>query len=455
MDGLLPCIKYFQRELLIMNLSRKLLLVGALLFSLLGFVAVPRGATGITRSGGEEWMRTFGGAGDDSAYGIAMAENGDIYMAGKYVDEGNANCCVVKYNSNGVYQWNRTWGGASTDYLYDIAVDGDNNVYAVGIVRSFNTSNDPVLLKYDSNGNLAWNRSYGGADYDFSHDVVVSEQGNVYIAAATSSFGPPNINVMLLIYNSSGDLINLTIWGGDGSDNPKGIVLDSQGDVIIMCETSSFGAGGADVGLLKFNSTGSLLWNTTWGSSTLDRPEDMTIDSDGNLLVSGFTYHPDLATADESFFLAKFNGSGYIEWSSQWGSWEYMDLGTSVGVYPDGSILFGGYTEWYHAGIVDIYLAKFSPTGNQLWETTWDGGDRDTIHEMIIDQATLDLFLVGGTRSSTFTHDEQMLLVTNPDLPSEVGDGYDSFPVSATDFVLIGLGIAAVGILARMSIKKA
>ncbi|MHA1684699.1 MAG: SBBP repeat-containing protein [Promethearchaeota archaeon] len=409
----------------------------------------------IQKSPGEDWIRTWGAENNDMAYGITTDVNGNVYIAGDY-QTSSSNCIVIKYSPDGVLLWNATWGGASTDYLYDIYTDDSMNVYVTGTTRSFNISQDVILIKYNENGTLAWNRSWGGSDNDFGKGIVVDGNGNVFVAAATESFGLPARSVALLIYNSTGTLINSTIWGGSSSDNPSAISLGPNGDVFVLAETSSFGAGNADVGLIKFNSSGTLLWNTTWGSSTLDRPGDMDIHSNGDIYVSGFTYHPDLALADTSFFILKLNSSGDSQWSTIWGSWRYMDLGACIEIGADGDVYFSGITYGFGAGISDVYIAKFTGDGNQIWETLWDAGGYESIHGMVLEPATNNLYIAGEGNSFTFTHDQQMFLVKNPVLPGETLDSSHGFVIQdyVTEIVVISVGIAIIGVVAKVGLKK-
>jgi hypothetical protein len=249
---------------------------------------------------------------------------------------------------------------------------------------------------------------------------------------------------MLLEYNSTGYLQGSNIWGGDNDDRASSIAQDSIGNLFISGETSSYGAGNADVFILKYNSTRSLEWNTTWGSTTLDRPSGFAIDSINNLYISGFTYHPDV---EENFFIAKLSPAGLPLWSEVWGS-NYMEIGGSVGIDSSNNVYFAGYTEGYNAGIQDIYVAKFSPDGVKQWEELWDSGDIDVVHQIIIHQSTDDIYLVGESKGFSLEKDFQIMLIKNPTFNSSTINnsvnqsipGFELFPligIIGTIFVVL------------------
>ena len=249
----------------------------------------------------QDWVKSWGYNETDHGYSVAIDSSGNSYIAGDVYQNGALNATVIKYDTSGVYQWHKTWGGSSTETAQSIYIDLSDYVYITGKARSFNTTDDVFIVKYDSNGNLIWNRTWGGSGNDIGIDLTVDSQGNAYIAGITSSYGPGGQNVIFLIYNSTGHLQDSKIWGGNSDDRANAIVKDSNGNTFIMGETGSFGAGNADVFLLKYNTSRDLEWNTTWGSNTLDRPGDLAIDSNNDLYISGFTYHPDIGTGDENF----------------------------------------------------------------------------------------------------------------------------------------------------------
>ena len=103
----------------------------------------------------------------------------------------------------------KTWGGSDNEEGEGIACDSSGNVYVAGKTRSFGAGPpdwDVYLLSYDSLGNLNWQRTWGGQDFDTAEDVAVGPSGNIYVTGKTDNLGPHDNAVFLLSYDSSGNL---------------------------------------------------------------------------------------------------------------------------------------------------------------------------------------------------------------------------------------------------------
>jgi len=397
-------------------------------------------------SSSEDWVNSWGYNETDHGYSIATDSNGNVYVAGDINEESALNATIIKYNSNGIFQWDRTWGGSSSERAYSVFVDDSDSIFITGSSRSFNTSQDLFIAQYNSDGDLIWNETWGGSDSDFGQDLIVDNQGNLLITGTTSSFGFGDQDIFLLTFNSTGYLQNKTVWGGTLYDRSKSIVKDSIGNIYIMGETGSFGVGNSDVFLLKYDRNQNLVWNTTWGTSTLDRPGDMTIDSNDNLYISGFTYHPDLLTGDENFFIVKISSSGLPVWSQIWGT-KYIDIGGSVSVDSKDNVYYSANTEGYNAGIKDIYLTKFTSSGNQIWETLWDSGDNDFVHQICIDPSTDNIHLVGESKGFTLDKNYQIITIKNPSIPEETGTSNPNQSIYGYNIVFVIFIISIVSII--------
>ncbi len=157
-------------------------------------------------------------------------------------------------------------------------------------------------------------------------------------------------------------------WGTDGWDFATGAALDGNGDLYLsgVVDTEELGEA---VLLLKFSSSGNLLWARAWKLTNLENREaGIAIDPSGNLYVSAFS-----GIADP-LVLLKWSASGELLWQRMW-RLDYMSGGTSAittdtqgNAYVLG--LWHGATE--NEGPV---LMKFSPSGEPEWQFAMYGRD--------------------------------------------------------------------------------
>ncbi len=269
--------------------------------------------------GSLNWQRTWGGPDFDTANDVAVGPSGNIYVTGQ-TEELGANIddvFVLCYDSSGNLLWQRTWGGGNDgDSGKGVAVDSSGNIYVTGDTDSFGASSDVFLLSYDSSGNLNWQRTWGGTSEDYGNDVAIG-LGNIYVTGRTDSFGV-GTDAFLLCYDSSGNLNWQRTWGGTSSDLGRGVAVDSTGNIYVTGQTSSFGAGSSDVFLLRYDSTGNLLWQRTWGGAISgDDGRSVEVDPSGNIYITGMTSSFGLGNGDA--YLLGYDSSGRLRFEKTWG----------------------------------------------------------------------------------------------------------------------------------------
>ena len=215
----------------------------------------------VNSSGTVQWAKRAGGNGDDKAEGISLDVNGNIYLAGSYTNSasfggtnisnsGNYSAFVAKYNSNGSIQWVKSAGACcDTTQFRAVTVDDNDNVYAAGNFQSTvnfgnnsftsSGSKDVILVKYDSNGNLIWARQGGGSDEDIAYGIVADNINNtIYITgnvSAAGHFGSFNYtiagfkDIFVAAYDQSGNVLWDKINGGGHRDIGSAITVDKLG----------------------------------------------------------------------------------------------------------------------------------------------------------------------------------------------------------------------------------
>jgi uncharacterized delta-60 repeat protein len=157
-----------------------------------------------TPSGDTAWLRTYNrqGNGDDVAFTIAIDSLNNIYPSGySALGSSNADIMTLKYSSDGSLLWVRKWGGAGDDLANSIAIDRFQNVYVAGYTQLPDSSYDAVLIKYYSNGDSVWSRTYSGAGIgnDWASFVGVDSSGNIYVAGTSEGQGT-NLDFLTIKY---------------------------------------------------------------------------------------------------------------------------------------------------------------------------------------------------------------------------------------------------------------
>ncbi|MBZ5536630.1 MAG: DUF6531 domain-containing protein [Acidobacteriia bacterium] len=296
------------------------------------------------------WSRTWGGPGEDYGYAVAVDNAGNVYVAGGTASFGAGwyDALLLKFDSSGNLLWSRTWGGGSFEQAYSIGFDSSGNVYVAA--ESYSVGDAAVLLKYSPNGDLLLSKAWKGpATYDTAYSLDVDGNGNVYLAGISWDYwvSPYHNTILVLKFDSAGNLVWNRNWAGPGQDeagNPKSIKVDGAGNVYVAGRMSSHclgdhGACDFDALLLKLSADGNLLWNKTWrGSSGYDTATGLAFEGNGNLVVSGVV---DMSSSFSTAMFLRYDPNGNLLSSKSWGGNVGVNS-SSLGLDQSGNIFIAG-----------------------------------------------------------------------------------------------------------------
>jgi regulation of enolase protein 1 (concanavalin A-like superfamily) len=244
-------------------------------------------------------------------------------------------------------------------------------------------------------GQTYWKRTYGGAGSDMAYAIVATSDGNFIIAGETSSFGAGDPNVYLLKISPNGDTIWTRTYGGFHDDHAYAITPTQDGNFIVAGMTSSFGAGGGDVYLLKISPNGDTIWTRTYGGIYNESARAITPTQDGNFIVAGEKYF----LGDVYLYLLKISPKGDTVWTRTYGGLGNENAIVAI-ITPtqDGNFIVAGATSTYTAGNGDVYLLKISPNGDTIWTRTYGGANYDWATAITPTQDG-NFIVAGGTSS--------------------------------------------------------
>ncbi len=345
--------------------------------------------TPMTADLSSEWYVTWGGTSDDYAMRCALDNSGyNIYFTGRLGTNGG-DAFLAKFSIGGTQVWNRTWGGALAEDSYSVIVDSSDNVFVAGYTQSFPISAeyDAHLRKYDSSGNLLWNRTWGKLYNDIFCDVDVDTSGNIYCGTYYTVTGG-NSDLALVKYDPSGNQLWNRTYGSLANEGGGGVKVDLYNDIYL------FGDYNNDAVVLKYNSSGDLLWARTWGGSGQDLQSVGSVDSQGYVYMAGRTNSFGLYW---DVFLVKYDSNGTKLWDRTWGG-SQQDTPNDLQIDAADNIYISGHEGSFSAGAEDNFVLKYDSAGNKLGEITWGGTANEKSGYMCLDENN-NIYLSGGTAS--------------------------------------------------------
>jgi len=223
------------------------------------------------------------------------------------------------------------------------------------------------------NLNAGWGRTYGGSETDKGFDIETTSDGKYLVTGVTYSFGNGNADYWLLKFDESGDTLWSKTCGGASWDESRCVQEARDGGFVVVGNTTSFGAGGADIWLLKIDQNGDTVWTKTYGWEDGDYGYSIVQTSDDGYLIAGKTFSFG-APEYEDLLLIKTDSFGDTIWTKVLGG-EGRDIGFCVKETPDGNCIISGVynsndRDWYGY----LWILKIDTSGEIIWERTYHDG---------------------------------------------------------------------------------
>jgi predicted secreted protein len=359
------------------------------------------------------WAKTYGGAAGEEATSIQQTSDGGYIVTGgtKSFGAGDDDIWVLKLDSSGNVQWQKTYGGNNDDESSSIQQTSDGGYIVAGGTKCFGAGDDDIwVLKLDSSGNVQWQKTYGGSADDEGGDIQQTSDGGYIVAVSTKSFGAGGRDLWVLKLDSNGNVLWQKTYGGEMKDEAHSIQQTSDGGYIVAGATESFGAGEGflvlkldssgnvqwqkrgclnggkatsirqtldggyivaspgkpsneedDFWVLKLDSSGNVLWQKTYGGAGDEEPTSIQQTSDGGYIVTG--ENSSFGAGGGDFWVLKLDSSGNVQWQKAYGG-ANGELSGYIQQTSDGGYIVAGATESFGAGGADVWILKLNPDGS-------------------------------------------------------------------------------------------
>ena len=300
--------------------------------------------------------------GETCSKGPAVVELGGEAFYSK--DPGLSELWVIKLDRQGKRVWDKIYGGSNRDSASSIIQTTDGGYAVAGHYEFHNKRGydlDLWILKLDSQGKLLWDRTYGGSSGERASSLIQTNDGGYAVISETQSKGVGEADFWLFKLDAQGNLLWEKTFGGNKSDEPSSLLQTRDGSFVIAGETRSYGAGGSDLWLLKLDSQGNLIWDWTYGGNSDDSASSLIQTADGGYVVAGCTYSYGAGGSD--FWLLKLDGQGDLLWDRTYGG-SSGDEASSLIQTIDGGYAVAGHTKSKGDGNANMWILKLDEQGN-------------------------------------------------------------------------------------------
>lgn len=342
--------------------------------------------------------------------------------------------------------WEKSYGGKHADYLFDVQPTSDYGFILAGSSLSEKSGNkttdnqgdlDYWIWKMDEQGELDWQKSFGGSGSDMLYSIRKTIDGG-FILAGTSDSGVGlhkrdscrgREDFWIIKLNAKGHEEWQKTIGGSGQELLKSIAQTSDGGYILGGSSASdispiiakdgsdkYGKsevcrGNMDYWVVKLDEKGEIKWQKTFGGIYSDVLESIEQTKDGGYIVGGSSNSP--SSQDKSnesygagdYWIIKLDKEGAIEWQKTLGG-EQDDHLASISQTNDDGYIIGGNSVSSSSGNkskpnskgTDFWVVKLDNEGNIQWQETYNTGSVDILTSLI--ENNDGTFLIGGYAQS-------------------------------------------------------
>ena len=260
-----------------------------------------------------QWQKTYGGTREDNAYSIQQTNDGGYIVAGHswsndgdvLVNNGLADCWILKLDNSGGIQWQKSIGGTIYETIYSIKQTSDGGFIIGGVIdtnpgSSSYSGHNGLIIKIDVLGNVMWQKSIGGTNTDDICSAQETSDGGYIIASYSSSTDGDvtgnhgGYDYWIIKTDSSGNIIWQKTYGGTSTDVAFEIKPITGGYIILGFTESNNGDvtvnnGNRDCWIIKIDEIGNLIWQKTLGGTAIDSGRSIVVTSDGGYAIAGYS----------------------------------------------------------------------------------------------------------------------------------------------------------------------
>lgn len=382
------------------------------------------------------WIETYGGNRNDIASDVLLSSDGSLFIVGhtrQPAETGRgADIYVIRKGASGALEWIRTFGGEGDDRGEAITWGDDSTLVIAGTTSpNHETGVDAYLLGIDVDGNKLWSRVFGGPLDEWASVVQPTSDGGFFLAgnivdpndfisnSGAAGYGGFDGRSSLFVIRTDSEGGELWSRAYDTADNAlswSGLATP-DGGYLALATVTHFPDGNDDLLLLKVDGNGDQMWSRTWDEGRTSAYE--IIDTpDGNYLITGFYWPNEEADrSKQDYIFIKVDPGGRQIWSHTFGDPDMRDYGAVVTKADGGFVAAGTWARDLMSREEDVSLIKIDQNGDVLWKQVFEAGTHNMFGGIValpngkyaiagstIVRGQFDVFLIYADSAGNPTH---------------------------------------------------
>ncbi len=304
----------------------------------------------------------YGGNGYDEGNDVKQTLDGGYIITGSTssIGQGNTDLYLLKLDSMGQVKFQKTFGGVSNEIGKSVVQLSDSSYVMAGYTSSSGVGGyDVFLVKADKAGNLIWQKTYGGSDWDFANSMDTTADGGFIIAGTTYSYGKGNADGFVIKTDANGDTTWTKTFGGLKDDEFKSVIQTTDGNYALTGYTKSFNDSLGDGWIIRIDQTGNSTYTTSVGGLYSDVLNDVVELTNTNLYFVGSnkSYKNGINTVNWRYSINSSNGFILDDYIGNTNTERYNS--STVGL--NGTVISVGYNNFVGTSS-DANIHVYTPT---------------------------------------------------------------------------------------------
>ncbi len=289
---------------------------------------------------------------------------------------------IMKVNADGTIAWKKAFVGVSPGNARQTP---DGGYIAAGSYSPDGYGKVPMAMKLDASGAIVWQKSYGtfngNAAYSFSFNTIRPTADGGYIAGGSAlGIGAGSNDAFVVKLDANGDIEWQKAYGGSNLELLAQVEQTKDGGYILAASTQSFSPGGMKSWIVKLDATGAIAWQRTFRSASYWRTNygRVVTETPDNGFAFAASY-ADTVGGNGRVWVVKLDAAGAIAWQRSYSS-GVIDSGVSIDPTSDGGFAVGGNTQY--AGNFDYLMLKLDAAGALEWQRSYGGAGYDWFYQV-------------------------------------------------------------------------